>query len=810
MPMFAIAVRTTFILASLTIVSANVQSDDKASPEFFTDTISPLLQKHCISCHGPEKQEGDLRLDTFNGISAGGKSGGPVLPGKPDESLLITAVRRTDDSLQMPPDEKLSDAEVQSLTDWVQGGAIHPDGDIVVRPSAPPFDVERAREFWAFRKLQAPIVPAPASGQRYESPIDSFIVAALQDKGLVQNSVADKTTLIRRAAFDLTGLPPSLEQLQEFLADESSNAFSKLVDRLLATPQYGERWGRHWLDIVRYADSNGLDENIAHGNAWRYRNYVIESFNSDKPYDQFVREQIAGDLLIDEHTDEATRIACLTATGFLSLGPKVLAEGDETKMQMDIVDEQIDTIGRAFLGLTVGCARCHDHKFDPIAHSDYYALAGIFQSTKTMESLKRIAKWNENSIATVADKANLDAHMAKIEAKKFEISSLIAAATASAGTSTTPLPEDQLPEETRTQLMALRETLKQLEQSIPELPTAMGVTDGDVINARILMRGNHLSPGRSVERGVPVVLAADGFSVAAKHSGRLEFANWMASDKNPLTARVIANRVWRWHFGRGLVATADNFGRLGESPSHPALLDWLASELIHSGWSLKSLHRTIMLSQTWQLGSESNAAAEIADPDNHLHWRWSVQRLEAESVRDAVLAATGLLDRTPGQSMLHVKNREFLFDHTSKDGTSYKSMRRSVYLPVIRNNLYDAMSLFDCTDGTVPNGDRASSTVASQALFLMNSDLVIEAADHLANKGLVEHPDDATLRVQSVIMETLGRIATQTDIDRWIAAADRIERQLTADGIPEQERQKAVWTALCQAALMSNEFLYIR
>ena len=797
--------------AFLFLLTINASADE-ASRAVFKDSIAPLLTTHCISCHGPEKQESGLRLDTLNGISQGGKAGPPVVPGKPDESLLITAIRRTDESLQMPPEEKLPDIAVKALIDWVEAGAIHPDGDIVIQSEAPPFDVEQARQFWAFQPVGRPEIPTISHAEHAASPIDAFVLARLEERGLTPNPQATKATLIRRATFDLTGLPPATGEIAAFLADDSPEAFAKVVDRLLATPQYGEHWGRHWLDVVRYADSNGLDENIAHGNAWRFRNYVIESFNADKPYDQFLREQIAGDLLTDDQTDEATRFERLTATGFLSLGPKVLAEGDETKMQMDIVDEQIDTIGRAMLGLTIGCARCHNHKFDPISQADYYALAGIFQSTKTMESLKRIAKWNENPIATAADKAAIAAHQAKIDGKKTEIADVLSAAATAAGNANPgQIPEDKLPEEARTHLAARREELRQLEQTMPELPTAMGVADGDVINARILMRGSHLSPGRTVGRSVPVVLTpATGFAASLHGSGRLEMAQWMTSSDNPLTARVMVNRIWRWHFGKGLVGTTDNFGKLGERPGNQPLLDWLTAEFMQRGWSLKSLHRAILLSSTWQLNSDNNPAAAEIDPDNLLHWRWSTRRLEAESVRDAVLAVSGLLDRSPGQSMLHVKNREFLFDHTSKDGTSYKSMRRSVYLPVIRNNLYDAMSLFDCTDGTVPNGDRAASTVASQALFLMNSDLVIQAAETLAVDLLTEHPVDENARVVSLFLRAVGRPAAADEIQRFLKAGAEINEQLVADGVSEAERPKTVWTVLCQSVLMSNEFLYVK
>ena len=595
------------------------------------------------------------------------------------------------------------------------------------------------------------------------------------------------------------------------------------MDRLLASPHYGERWARHWLDVVRYADSNGLDENIAHGNAWRYRNYVINSFNADQPFNEFIREQIAGDLMTQDQPDPTVRNQRLIATGFLSLGPKVLAEGDERKLLLDIIDEQLDTIGRSMLGLTIGCARCHDHKFDPISQSDYYSLAGIFLSTKTMESLKRIAKWNENSIATDADRAALASHQAQVTAKKTAVDGFLA----SAGADGKPLPEDQLTPEQKTRLNQLREELKSLEAATPELPTAMGVAEGTPDSARILPRGNHLAPGRRVARGIPLVLDPNRtLNFPDNSSGRLEFANWMVSPANPLTPRVIVNRVWRWHFGRGLAPSTDNFGRLGEPPLHPELLDWLAAEFVNSGWSLKSLHRLILKSHTWQLAATRDNSAAEQDPDNHFHWRWSVQRLDAEAVRDFVLAACGQLDPSMGQSMLHVRNREFLFDHTSKDGTRYDSFRRSIYLPVIRNNLYDAMSLFDCTDGAVPNGDRGSSTVASQALFLMNSPLVIQASEHLARQ-LLQHSSDFTARAELLYLKTLGRPASPADIQNLQLAADRLTQQLQTESAAAAESsppadtnsptavqppnvELAVWTSLCQAMLMSNEFLYIR
>ena len=777
-----------------------------ADDQTFTTKVAPLLQQHCISCHGPDAQESGLRLDSLQALNTGGKAGPPIIPGKPDESLLVVAIRRTDSTLQMPPEGKLPDEAVATIEQWIAQGALHPDGAVVPAQPALPFVPEQARQFWAFRPLQQPTLEASAEN----SPIDTLTAQLLQNHGFQRNPPADRLTLIRRASLMLTGLPPAPEEVDAFLADNSPAAFASVVDRLLDSQQYGEHWGRHWLDVVRYADSNGLDENIAHGNAWRYRNYVIRSFQTDKPFDQFLREQLAGDLLTDSAADEQTRIDRLIATGFLSLGPKVLAEGDEKKLMLDIIDEQLDTIGRSMLGLTIGCARCHDHKFDPLTQADYYSLAGIFQSTKTMESLKRIAKWHENSVATTADRQKLEQHQAQIAARKTEIDALLQQASAAAGTAGQSIPENQLPEQIQQQLATLRTSLKELEAAAPELPSAMGVTDAETANARILPRGNHLAPGRIVPRTIPVVLNTDNsFQIPDGHSGRLEFAKWITSTANPLTPRVIVNRVWRWHFGRGLVATTDNFGHQAEPPVNPQLLDSLAADFISSGWSLKSLHRRILLSRTWQATADRSNPAEQADPDNHLQWRWSVQRLEAESVRDAILAVCGKLDRSMGESMLHVKNREFLFDHTSKDLTSYDSFRRSVYLPVIRNNLYDAMSLFDCTDGTVPNGDRGSSTVASQALFLMNSPLVMAAAEHLA-QDLCSSSSDFTARAARLSRTVLGRKLSSAELQELQRAATALQSQLEADGVPATGQELAVWTSLCQTLLMSNEFLYVR
>lgn len=775
-----------------------------ADPNFFEEKIRPLLVQHCQECHGPDHQESGLRLDTYEGMLTGGESGPAVVPGKTNMSLIVAALSYGDETLQMPPKGKLPKETIDLIRQWVEQGAPHPDRDKVAHPTGvrSRIDVEEARQFWSFRPLERPEIPETKLAWG-ETELDRLLLADLESHGLVPAPPADKRDLLRRATFDLTGLPPTPDEMASFLADESPDAFAKVVDRLLDSSAYGERWGRHWLDVVRYADSNGLDENIAHGNAWRYRDYVIAAFNQDKPFDRFLMEQIAGDLLED---DPATRHERLIATGFLTLGAKVLAEGDETKLQMDIIDEQIDTIGKSILGMTLGCARCHDHKFDPIGTSDYYALAGIFKSTRTMESLKRIAKWNENVIASEEQLAAKKAHDEKLAAKKAEIDAIVKEANAALVSESEPeVPKDaesKYPDETKQTLARLREEMKEIEKAAPELPTAMGVAESAVTNVPIHIRGSHLTLGQEVDRGIPVVWRTEPVAFTRESSGRLEFAKWLTSPGNPLTARVMANRLWRWHFGRGLVASVDNFGRLGERPVNQPLLDWLAADFIESGWSVKHMHRRIMLSQAYRMSSQDHPQCAAIDPGNVHHWRADVRRLEAEAIRDAMLAVSGQLDSKMGGSLLHVANREFIFNHTSKDETKYDVPCRSVYLPIIRNNLYDGFSLFDYTDAAVPNGDRNTSTVAPQALFMLNSDLVLTAADKLAERLLAEsHADDAA-RLNRLFLLTLGRLphdAERARMQRFLASVNA-----------ESPSDPTAWAALCQVVLAGNEFLYLK
>ena len=792
-----------------------------ADPLFFVEAVAPILARRCQACHGADTAEAGLRLDTRAGIAAGGRSGPVIAPGDADASLLVQAVRQVEETLAMPPEERLAADEVATLAAWIDAGAAHPEGriEVVVKPG---IDLAAARRFWSLAGPVRPVPPRPAA-----HPIDAFLDAAMATRGIEPATIADKATLIRRASFDLTGLPPAPEEIDAFLADESPDAFARVIDRLLASPHYGEHWGRHWLDVVRYADSNGLDENVAHGNAWRYRDWVVRAFNDDKPYDDFVREQVAGDLLVGSGADPARVADLRIATGFLSLGPKFLAEGDQTKLLMDVIDEQVDTLGRAFLGLSLGCARCHDHKFDPVTQADYYALAGILKSTVTMESLKRLARWRENVLATPAEQEAQRRTQARIEEVKAEVATLVAktreslAATpapATTGAATTPaaVPEEAFPAEVRTRLAALRKEKDTLEKSLVPLPAAMGVADAVAEEVRIHVRGSHLALGRRVPRGVPAVLEIDGpIAVPRAASGRRELAEWLVDPRNPLADRVIVNRLWRWHFGRGIVPSTDNFGVVGEPPTNQPLLDWLATEFVARGRSMKAMHRLVMLSAAWRRSSDPAASptADVArriDPDNTLWWRADVRRLEAESIRDAMLAAAGTLDRKLGGSLLQAANRAFIFDHTSKDETRYDVPRRSLYLPVIRNHIIDAMWLFDCTDGAVGNGNRSTSTIASQALHFMNGDGPMQAADAIGRGVVAAEPADAAARATLLFHRLLGRRPSAAETATIRRRARELEERFGNDGPGRSDAETAAWTVVAQAILAGNEFVIVR
>ena len=758
----------------LVLLPAPAFADDDLA--FFESKIRPLLAEHCYECHSARasKVKGGLLLDSREGVQKGGDSGAVIVPGEPGKSLLMKALGYRDSDLQMPPDGKLEDGKIDLLREWIQRGAPDPRdegaGKVAVEPG---IDYEDGRKFWSFIRPVKHAQPGVKDEKWPRNGIDHFILAGMEEAGLRPAPEADRHTLVRRAYLDLHGLPPSTEQVQAFVHDDEPEAWERLIDDLLASPRYGERWGRHWLDVARYSDSNGMDEDIAHPEAWRYRDYVIQSFNDDKRFDQFIVEQLAGDLLPGESLEQ--RREQVAALGFLSVGPKMLACDDPDKMRRDIVDEQLDTTGRAFMGMTLGCARCHDHKFDPVSTEDYYGLAGIFLSTKTLTKYTVVAHYHLHDLTEPEVTARWK-EIGELEKKK--------------GDKKTKAEEKK----------ALEGRIAGLRKDLPGKHRVMGVTEDAVADTKVHLRGNYLTLGEEVPRRVlPVIAGFDQPPMPAGQSGRLELAKWIASADHPLTARVIVNRLWRWHFGRGLVPTPDNFGVLGERPTHPALLDHLAVKLIDAGWSLKAMHRELMSSATYRQGSRSEQALR-GDPENKLFARWKPRRVEAEVLRDSILFKSNRLDLTMGGAIIQRKPTEYI--DKGKMTEWIKSTRRAVYLPVIRSAGYDELNAFDFADPSVPDGNRRTSTVTQQALVLMNSPMVHESATRIA-EIMIEATKGASngQRGDWMALHYYGRPARPDEITRLENAVN--------NALAAGEGDQKAWASVARVLMASNEFLYI-
>jgi mono/diheme cytochrome c family protein len=672
-----------------------------AQTQFFENKIRPVLVDNCYKCHSQqaEKVKGGLLLDTREGLRKGGESGPAIVPGNPETSLLIKAVRYTDPDLQMPPkDKKLSEAQIADLTTWVRMGA--PDPRVATASQKAWVDPSR-KNWWAWQPIKKQTVPEVRDKSWGKTPLDNFILAKLEEKDIKPNPPADKRTLIRRATFDLIGLPPTQKEIQDFLDDNSSDAFAQVVDRLLASPHYGERWGRHWLDVARYSDTKGqIRRNREDPNypfAWTYRDYVIRSFNEDKPFNVFVVEQIAADKL-----PTTTRHAVnLSALGFLTVGERFMG------MQNDIINDRIDVVTKGFLGLTVTCARCHDHKFDPIPTKDYYSLRGIFASSAEPPVAPIISKitYNAGYHSYFTNRTQLEREREALEKLGREVR------------------RKRDREAVRSWLRQTRENeaaIAKLEMTHPSAP-ARAMTVDDVRRPQdspVFIRGEAGNRGEVVPRRFIEVLSGPSRIAFKNGSGRLELAYAIISPGNPLTPRVAVNRIWLHHFGEGFVPTPDDFGTMSEPPSHPELLDYLATRFMEEGWSMKKLHRLIMLSSVYQQSSANNPRYAQIDPNNRLLWRANIRRLEVEALRDSLLAMGGTLDET-----LYGRPVDFERNPTSA--------RRTVYGLVDRSDVEDVMLNFDFANPDMPNGRRHYTTVPQQALFLMNSPLVIEQARRL-------------------------------------------------------------------------------
>jgi hypothetical protein len=708
--------------------SGPLLADEAISPqaqEFFEKRIRPVLAENCYSCHSDRKQKAGLRLDSRQSMLQGGESGPVLVPGHPEKSLLLKAVHYEGD-LRMPPKGRLPAEHVAALTAWIKQGAPWPDhGDKVRTPmQTTQFEITpQQRAFWSFQPVAAPPVPASQATWARTS-IDRFILARLEEKHLRPAEPADRRTLIRRATFDLLGLPPTPQEIDAFLKDKSPEAFGKVVDRLLASPHYGERWARHWLDIARYGEDQAHTfEARKYPQGFRYRDWLIRAFNEDMPYDRFIQEQIAGDLL-----DLPERLENAPALGFFALGP--VYYGDPKRL--DQYDDRIDTLTRGFLGLTVACARCHDHKFDPISTRDYYSLAGIVASTAYVE------------IPLVSP--------AEVEKAK----------------------------------KALTEQQKK-RKVVPSYPLVHAVKEGQPITLRVHLRGNPATLGEEAPHALLSILAGANGERFTKGSGRLELARAIASRQNPLTARVMVNRIWQHHFGQGLVRTPSNFGALGERPTHPELLDHLARQFMASGWSIKKLHRAIMLSAAYQSSSRADARQEEIDADNRLLWRMSRRRLEVEAWRDAMLAAAGTLDSTVGGP--------------STDLADPGNRRRTLYGKVSRHDLDPLLRLFDFPDPNITSAARTSTTVPLQQLFVLNSEFMMRNSRALAARLAGLASDDAE-RIRQAFLLLYGRRPTERETALGLTFLHSGHGEEGAENL-------SPWEQYTQVLLSTNEFLFI-
>ena len=705
-----LATRVVILIAlAVSFTTSKGQTLTRAQSDFFENKIRPIFVKECYKCHSQSapKLKGGLSLETREGWSKGGTTGPAVVPGDPEKSLLIKAVRYTDEDLQMPPKgQKLSDAQVADLESWVKMGAPDPRFGGTTAGSK---DANKSpRDHWAFQPIKNPPVPAVQDTNWIKTPIDAFILSKLQENGMKPNATADKRTLIRRATFDLIGLPPTQQEIKDFLDDGSSEAFAKVVDRLLESPHYGERWGRYWLDTARYADTKGdvkkNQEDYHYPYAWTYRDYVVRAFNEDKPFNRFIMEQIAADKLVARDTNKSN----VAAMGFLTLGERF------NENINDVINDRIDVVTKGFLGLTVTCARCHDHKFDPIPTKDYYSLRGVFASS--VEPFPPvIGKINYSS-------TNYIDYLRKSEPMEKQLAALDQQRKATRGNR--PAVKKIQGEETR-----LRADLAEVELSHPDAPArAMMLVDSPTPkDSPVFIRGEAENKGEMVPRQFLQILSPPNRVPFQNGSGRLDLAIGISSDHNPLTARVIVNRVWLHHFDAGIVTTPDDFGNQSVPPSHPELLDYLATRFIADGWSIKKLHRMIMLSSVYQESSENNPRYAQIDPENRWLWQANIRRMDFEEVRDSMLAIGGKLDETMGGRPVSL-------------GAYPYSTRRTIYGFIDRRNLPEVYNQFDFANPDITTGKRYETIVPQQSLFLMNSPLVMEQA-----KNLVDRPDFKSL-----------------------------------------------------------------
>ncbi|MEI7458115.1 MAG: PSD1 and planctomycete cytochrome C domain-containing protein [Pirellula sp.] len=829
--------------------------------QFFETKIRPVLAEKCYRCHSSDGQgiRGGLSVDNRDALLAGGESGPAIVPGNLEESILWNAINHRD--YRMPPKSKLPDSVIEDFRKWIEMGAPDPrvQTGVAIHSKVSAEDISKGKEFWSFRALRdiSPRVNKFSSWAK--STIDRYVAQGWDDNDLTPAGDTDATTLLRRIYIDLVGLPPSSEEHDSFVRSFKSSpeiAISNIVDELLERPQFGERWGRHWLDVARYAESTGKEVEMTFPHAWRYRDYVIDSFNADKPYDRFIQEQIAGDLL-PAKTDAQWQ-EHLIATGFLALGPKSLAEQNPRQFQADLIDEQIDTTTRVLLGVSVACARCHDHKFDPIPQSDYYALAGIFQSTTTLYGGNRSQRNRQPSnliILPIEDNSKTDKPISKSELAelKSQLKEVEAQYEEARRVQRNPaLAKDKTPggRPSFLNVAILDQAIAMLTNKIHSVDSdgnpismCMGVQDADKVrSARLLVRGEIDQPAQEVERGFVQVLSNQPVKLSNKSSGRLEFAKWIASKDNPLTAKVMVNRIWQHLMGKAMVREPDNFGFSGPAPTHPELLDHLALDFMNNKWSIKHTIRSIVNSRVYRLSSKHDSDRLEADPDNLHIARANVRRLDAESMRDSLLAIGGQIDlNRPRASVIASFGQvtmgpngpvsippaaiSMILDKDKAGSAGAAGLRalgglrnananpfevpsyfRSVYLPIARNTLPRALDVFDFAEPSLVVGTRESSNTPDQALYMLNNPFVLEQSDALARRimKLSSNPIDRAGKAFNLVY---GRAATEAELRSasvFFRKADESKGSL-----PREQQTFKTLSEFCQALFCSAEFRFI-
>lgn len=771
---------------------------------FFEAKVRPVLIEHCYSCHSAEAKDlgGSLLLDSFSGIAKGGDSGAVVIPHDADSSLLITAIRYKKPELQMPPTRKLDDHQIRAIEEWVEMGAPDPREDDTVSKAITrqSIDWEKATDFWSLRPIpQSPPIPSVANSSWALNSIDYFILDSMHQHQLEPSHDSDRTAWLRRATYDLTGMPPTPEQVDAFCSDNSSLAYDHVVDRLLASKAYAERWGRHWLDVVRYADTAGDNSDFPIPQMIKYRDWVTDAFHRDMPYDQFITHQLAGDLLPSD--SESQRRAQIIATGYIANSRRFGSRVDDYPHHLTIEDT-LDNFGRAFLATTLNCARCHDHKFDPITTDDYYGLYGIFRSTRypwpgiELDQRQRdlIPLTSQDIVAQETKERNQAGKALETEIKKLEKS------------------RDQADQAEKKkwddEIKKAKDSLDTLRKRELPYEVAYAVTESETIeDAAIQIKGDPNKVGATVPRHFPTMLGGQRLPPGDSSSGRKQLAQWLVSTENPLTARVMVNRIWSYHFGKGIVPTPNDFGRQGKPPTHPELLDWLARDFIQSGWSIKSLHRCIMLSHTYRLSSLSSEATREIDPTNQWLSHFPRKRLDAESIRDTLLVLGGNLNSETGAPHPFPPSTEWKFTQHNPFKAIYDTNHRSVYLMTQRIQRHPFLAIFDGADPSVSTAFRNVSTSPLQALYFLNDPFVHAQSTAFAMRVMQSSTADDE-RIRFAFRNLFSRPPSDEDLATSIAFLHQVRTSLdTSSNISSAETE--AWNAFVRALMRTNEFVYI-